>query len=238
MSIYRDVGVVLRTYKLGESDRIVVLCTQGRGKVRAVAKGVRKTRSRFGSRLEPGSHVLVQMYEGRELDIVSQAELVETLPELRSDLDRMSRAAAILEAIDQVVQEGSPSNALYEMAVGGLRAVAKWDTPLVVPAFFFKLLAAEGVGIDVSQCLICGEDNDLVALDLDAGGLRCRQHREGVAVSGEAVLIMQLILGGRLSAALSLPVGAATFEVDHIASAALERHLDRRLRALRVLDRE
>ena len=57
MPLYRDVGVVLRTYKLGEADRIVVLCTQGRGKVRAVAKGVRKTKSRFGSRLEPGSQV-------------------------------------------------------------------------------------------------------------------------------------------------------------------------------------
>ena len=70
--------MVLRTYKLGEADRIVVLCTQHHGKVRAVAKGVRKTRSKFGSRLEPTSHVLLQLYEGRELDIVTQAESVET----------------------------------------------------------------------------------------------------------------------------------------------------------------
>ena len=106
MPLYRDVGVVLRTYKLGEADRIVVLCTQGRGKVRAVAKGVRKTKSRFGSRLEPGSHVSLQLYEGRELDIVSQAELVESQQALRDDLDRLGRAAAILEAVDQVSQEG------------------------------------------------------------------------------------------------------------------------------------
>lgn len=236
MPLYRDVGVVLRTYKLGEADRIIVLCTQGRGKVRAVAKGVRKTKSRFGSRLEPGSHVSLQLYEGRELDIVSQAELVEAQQALRDDLERMGRAAAMLEAVDQICQEGETNPALYDMLVGGLRAVANWDTPLVTPAFFFKLLAAEGVGLQVEGCVVCGEEEDLVAVDLDAGGLRCRTHREGIAITSQAVTILQLVLGGRLSNALALPIGPATFEVDHLASTAMERHLDRRLRSLHLLD--
>ncbi|MFN8050536.1 MAG: DNA repair protein RecO [Acidimicrobiales bacterium] len=237
MPLYRDVGVVLRTYKLGEADRIVVLCTQGHGKVRAVAKGVRKTKSKFGSRLEPGSHVLVQLYEGRgDLDIVSQAELVETQASLRDDLERMGRAAAMLEAIDQIAQEGEENSGLYDMLVGGLRAIANWDTPLVTPAFFFKLLASEGVGIHVDACIECGEEDDLVSLDLDGGGLRCREHRDGMSVSPQAVTIMRLVLGGRLSNALALPIGPATFEVDHLASVAMERHLDRRLRSLRLLE--
>ena len=67
MALYRDEAVVVRTYKLGEADRIVVLFTRDRGKVRAVAKGVRKTTSRFGARLEPFSHVALQLYEGRDL---------------------------------------------------------------------------------------------------------------------------------------------------------------------------
>ena len=71
MGLYRDQGVVLRTIKLGESDRIVTFVTQGHGKVRAVAKGVRKTKSRFGGRLEPTGHVSLLMYEGRELDVVT-----------------------------------------------------------------------------------------------------------------------------------------------------------------------
>ncbi|MGH9063603.1 MAG: DNA repair protein RecO, partial [Acidimicrobiales bacterium] len=71
--LYREEAVVLRTYKLGEADRIVVLVTAGRGKVRAVAKGVRKTKSRFGGRLEPPMHVALQLYSGRELDTVTQA---------------------------------------------------------------------------------------------------------------------------------------------------------------------
>ena len=77
MALYREQGIVLRTWKLGEADRIINLVTHGRGKVRAVAKGVRKTKSRFGARLEPTGHVALQLYEGRELDTVTQAESID-----------------------------------------------------------------------------------------------------------------------------------------------------------------
>ena len=142
----------------------------------------------------------------------------------------------MLEAVDQVSQEGEKNPELYEMLVGGLRAVANWNTPLVTPSFFFKLLTSDGVGLQVDGCVACGVEDDLVSLDLDSGGLRCREHREGISVSPQAVQILRLIMGGRLSNALALPVGPATFEVDHLASVAMERHLDRRLRSLRLLD--
>src|SRR3954464_605916 len=103
MGLYRDDGVVLRTHRLGESDRIVAFITKGHGKVRAVAKGVRKTKSRFGGRLEPCSHVSLLFYEGRgELDIVSQAESIDHFRPIREDLGRMGSALTLLEAVDQV----------------------------------------------------------------------------------------------------------------------------------------
>ncbi|MDQ4097985.1 MAG: DNA repair protein RecO, partial [Actinomycetota bacterium] len=105
MSLYRETGVVLRTMRLGEADRIVTLLTAGRGKVRAVAKGVRKTKSRFGGRLEPLNHVALLLYEGRELDIVTQAESVDHFRPIRDDLQRLTRAVALLEAVDQIAQE-------------------------------------------------------------------------------------------------------------------------------------
>ena len=77
MPVYRDSAVVLRVTKLGEADRIVTLLTRREGRVRAVAKGVRRTKSRFGSRLEPFSHVDLQLYAGRNLDIVTQAETLD-----------------------------------------------------------------------------------------------------------------------------------------------------------------
>ena len=85
MALYREQGVVLRTYKLGETDRIVHLLTAGRGKVRAVAKGVRKPGSRFGGRLETFSHLDLQLYEGRNLDIITQTELIDRQAGGRAD---------------------------------------------------------------------------------------------------------------------------------------------------------
>ena len=157
MALYRDRGVVLRTYRLGEADRIVVLLTRGHGKVRAVAKGVRRTKSRFGARLEPPSHVELLLYEGRgELDVVSQAESVDHLRPLREDLDRLSRAMAVLEAADQLALEREPNPRLYEMLVGALRTLADTDAPLVVAGFLLKALALEGFRPQVEHaCLRC-----------------------------------------------------------------------------------
>ena len=143
--LYRDTAVVLRTYKLGEADRIVVLLTAENGKVRAVAKGVRKTKSQFGARLEPMSHVRLLLYRGRELDIVSQAESVEPLAPMLATLDRASQGMAVLEAADQLALEREPNPQLYRMVVGVLRTIAERPSPLVVPAFYWKLLAAEGL---------------------------------------------------------------------------------------------
>src|ERR1041384_3197369 len=124
MGLYRDEGIVLRTHKLGESDRIVSLYTRQRGKVRAVAKGVRKTKSRFGARLEPPTHPQPLLYEGRELDIVTQAETVDHFRAIRDDLDRLTRAVAMLEAVDQLGLEGEANEPLYQMLLGALPALA------------------------------------------------------------------------------------------------------------------
>ena len=237
MSLYRDQGVVLRTMRLGEADRIVTLVTAGHGKVRAVVKGVRKTKSRFGARLEPLSHVALLCWQGRELDVVTQAEVLDHLRIVREDLNRLSRATAMLEAVDQVAQERQANPRLYEMLVGALRALAARDAPLVVPAFFWKLLALEGYQPLLDACAICGAESPLVAFDLSEGGTLCRSCRRGVAVSPHALDLVRRILGGDLAGALEEPAGAATHEVEVLASSALEHHLERRLRALRMLER-
>jgi DNA repair protein RecO (recombination protein O) len=235
--LYRDEGVVLRTYKLGEADRIVVLCTRGHGKVRAVAKGVRKTKSRFGGRLEPTSHIALQLYEGRELDIVTQVESLDAFRGIRDDLDRIARASSMLEVVDQMAQEGHANPPLYKMLVGALRALDAHDSPLVVAGFFWKLLALEGYRPILDACAECGTTERLVAFDVDAGGVLCADHRRGSAVSPEAIELMRRILGGQLGGALNEPPSPATHEVDHLALRAVEHHLERRLRSTSVLDR-
>jgi DNA repair protein RecO (recombination protein O) len=233
--LYREHGVVLRTIRLGEADRIVSIVTEGHGKVRAVVKGVRKTKSKFGSRLEPMSHVALQLYQGRELDIVTQAETVDHFRAIREDLDRLNRATSMLEVVDQVAQEREPSPRLYQMLVGGLRALAARDAPLLVPAFFWKLLALEGSQPLLDQCARCGALDDLVAFDLGQGGVLCRSCRQGVPVSADALALVRRILGGDLTRVLDEPDGPAVHEVRALASNALEYHLERRIRSLHVL---
>jgi len=237
MALYRDQGIVLRTHKLGEADRIVSLATRGRGKVRAVAKGVRRTSSRFGSRLEPGSHVAAQFYEGRELDIVTQVESLDHFRTIREDLHRVARTQVLLEAVDHVVQEGEPNPRIYQTLLGALRALSADDAALLVAGFLLKLLALEGVRPQVEGCVDCGREDELVSFDAGAGGMLCADCRRGMAVSAEALGLMQQILGGQLGAALNEPESAATHQVDAIAAHALEFHLERRLRSIAVLDR-
>ena len=234
MAIYRDQGVVLRTIKLGEADRIVTFVTQAHGKVRAVAKGVRKTKSRFGSRLEPLTHVSLQLYEGRgDLDTVTQAETIDTFRAVREDLDRITRATALLEAIDQVAQEREPSPRLYQMLVGALRSLAAHNSPILVPAFFWKLLSLEGFHPMLDVCAGCGDDAvELVAFDLTQGGALCRSCRRGQSLSPEALDLLRRVLGGDLVRVLAEPASPAVAELDRLAVVALEHHLERRLRSL------
>ncbi|MDZ7673943.1 MAG: DNA repair protein RecO [Acidimicrobiales bacterium] len=235
--LYRDEGVVLRTYKLGEADRIVVLATAEHGKVRAVAKGVRKTKSRFGARLEPLSHVALQLYEGRNLDTITQAESIDSFRAIREDLDRYGSAMGVLEVIDQIAMEGEVDPRRFSMLVGVLRTLAANDNPLVVPAFYLKVLAHEGFQPEVDACVQCGTADPLVAIDLFAGGMLCQACRQGRAVSGEALRLLRAVLGGGLNVVLAEEPSPAVSEVSAIATEAVEHHLERRLRTPGLLDR-
>lgn len=232
MALYREHAIVLRTWKLGEADRIVSFVTRGRGKVRAVAKGVRRTKSKFGGRLEPTSHVAAQFYEGRNLDIVLQAESIDQFPGFRTDVERFSRASAMLEVVDQVVQEHETNPQLYDLLLGALRTLARENAALVLPGFFLKLLALEGQRPVLDHCAECGAEDELVAFSFLDGGVLCVDCRRGRPLSGEALALLRLVLGGQLARALEEPASAATGEVTTLATDAVEQFLERPLRSL------
>ncbi len=237
MGLYRDEAVVLRTWKLGEADRIVSLHTLGNGKVRGVAKGVRRTRSKFGARLEPACHVAVQLYRGRgDLDTVTQAETLDRFGSLRSDPERFARASAMLEAVDQLAPETGGDPDRHVMLVRALATLDRSDSPLVVAGFFLKLLALEGVQPELDSCVACGAAGPLVAIDVHSGGVLCRDCRQGRPISPEALDMLRAMLGGQLAAVLREPVAEAAGEVTALATAAMEAHLERRLRSVAVLD--
>lgn len=175
MALYREQGIVLRTYKLGEADRIIHLLTQGRGKVRAVAKGLRRTTSRFGGRLEPFSHVDLQLYEGRNLDIVSQAELLTPHAAVRADYALSACGSAMVEAADRVAQEDERSNPLFLLLLDGLRALARpaSDPASTLDAWLLRLAGVAGYHPYLDACAACGAPGTHAVFHIAAGGVLC-----------------------------------------------------------------
>jgi DNA repair protein RecO (recombination protein O) len=231
MAHFDDEGISLRAIRLGETDRIVTFLTKENGKVRAVAKGVRKPKNRIGSRVEPLSHVSLMCWRGRELDTVSQVELLESFRAIRSDLDRMGPAFTMLEMVDQVALERHESLELFTMLLGALRALEDRYSPTILGAFCFKLLGLEGVGPVTHCCANCGEEGPLVAFDPAIGGLLCQSCRRGQAVSPEVVAYLQILGQGGLARLLEEPASPVASAFEQLGLTTMEYHLGRRLRS-------
>ncbi len=175
MRAYREQAIVLRTYKLGETDRILHLLSTGQGKVRAVAKGVRRPGSRFGGRLEVLSHVDVQLHPGRTLDIVNQVELVHAFAGLRADWSRSACAQAMAEAVDRIAQEGERHVGLFVLLRETLLALEAEpaDPAAVLDAALLRLASTAGYHPHLQACAACGAPGAHAVFHLDAGGLLC-----------------------------------------------------------------
>jgi len=233
--LYRDEAVVLRTYKLGEADRIVVLFGRSKGKIRAVAKGVRKTKSKFGSKLEPGSIIKAQFYEGKNLDIVTQAERSRSLPLLRTDLERYGRVSILLESVDQTTDDNDPNPAMFKLLTGALTELERTGNALVVPAFVARLLALEGVQPMVDSCVSCGAESNLVSIELREGGVLCGSCRRGPSISDGARQALSHILHGRVRYVLDNTPPLVQNELEALAARMVEQHTERRLRSSAVI---
>jgi DNA repair protein RecO (recombination protein O) len=162
---YRDDGVVLRTQKLGEADRIITLLTRHNGRVRAVAKGVRRTKSRFGARLEPFTHVDVMVHPGRSLDVITQAEVIRAYgTPLVSDYPKYTAGMAMLETAERFTPvEKEPAIRQFLLLIGGLRALGDAVDP-AGPVGVEDLAADEAVGVAGSPA-----GGDGLAGDADPG---------------------------------------------------------------------
>ena len=230
---------MLRTVKLGETDRIVTIFTQGNGKIRAVAKGVRRPGSRFGARLEPTTHVALQCYKGRELDVVTQVETIDANRALREHYGCLTHSVAMLEAVDQVSPDRERNPAVYRMIVGALKTLAEQPSPMVAPAFFWKLLSLEGFHPYLDGCVRCStETGPFPAFDLGDGGLLCADCSKlgGFPVQEATVDVLRRMLGGGLRSVLGdVPPGDVVAEVERLALGSMEYHLERRLRSASLL---
>ena len=238
MGLRGDQGIVLRSYPFGEADRVVVLLSPNRGKLRTVAKGVRRTKSKFGGRLEPFTHVDLMLYEGRNLDTITQATIIEAFPELRADLDRVVAAGTMVEVADLVAQEDEPSRRLFLLLQRGLKALDAGPLhPDLVTAYLLKAAEVVGVAPALEACAGCGRPEDLRRFSFAAGGVLCERCRTPGAyalrdgLTGYLAVVARADLGQ-----LPAPDHSMSGEARGVARRFVEYHLERRLVSLAVLD--
>lgn len=240
MPTYRDEVVVLRTHKLGEADRIVTMLGRRTGKIRAVAKGVRRTSSRLGARLEPFMVADVQLYAGRSLDIVQQAESLGTYgADIAGDYDSYTAASAMAETADRL-GDAEASSSHYLLLVGGLRALARADHAprSILDSYLLRALALSGWAPGLDDCARCGAPGPHGAFVAQAGGMVCRS----CAPAGSARVDVETT--GHLRALLTgdwVSVDAAT-ERTHASASGLvaayaQWHLERGIRSLSHVER-
>lgn len=232
---YTDSAVVLRTYPFGEADRVVILMTRNHGKVRAVAKGARKGSSRFAALTQPCAQVEVGLYKGKSsLQTITQVVAVDLFAAVHNDLDRLTTAMAILEAVDYFSLEDETNPTLYNMLAGAIETVATSRSQLILGAFLLRLLCVEGFAPELNCCTSCFSTHDMVSFEVSTGGTRCRNCRQGFTVSENHLRILTLIVEGRVRDCLGLPPSPVLEEINTIAVALFEFHAERRLKALSV----
>ena len=241
MPLYRESGVVLRTHKLGEADRIITVLTRGRGKIRTVAKGVRRTKSKFGARLEPGMHVDLQCYEGRNLDTVTQTESLDAWGDaIARDYRRWTSATAMLETADRLTEEREPAVQQFLLLAGALRSLAQAEhaPDLTLDAYLLRALAVAGWAPSFHDCAQCGEEGPHRAFHVASGGVLCR----GCRVPGASApapetldLLAALLTGDWVAAEDSLERHRR--EGSGLTAAFLQWHLERGVLSLRHVDR-
>ncbi len=246
MTLWRDTGVVLRVHKLGEADRIATLLTRRRGKVRAVAKGVRRTRSRWGARLEPFNHVDVQCWTGQAhrngLDVVTQAQTVDAFGAgLVGDYPRYTAGCAVLETTDRLAaEEGEPALRLYLLVVGALRALAagERDPHLVLDAFLLRAMGYAGWAPAITECARCAQPGPHPSFNVAAGGAVCGPCRPSgsVSPSPETFRLLDALLHGDWPVADAAGAPARR-DTSGLVAAHLQWHLERQLRSLPLVER-
>ena len=246
MPLYQDEGVVLRTAKLGEADRILTLLTRDHGKVRAVAKGVRRTKSRFGGRLEPFMRVALLIAEGRSLDVVSQAESIAAYAgPICADFQAYTAANVICETADKLVAtEKEPAVAQYRLVLGALNALAKHahDSSAIGDSYVLRALAIAGWTPRLRVCVVCGEPISSTLswyFSISAGGLMCAADHtpESEAVSWDAICRLSALGDGDWGELDGVPAAASIQRETHqIVEEWGEYYLERPIRSMRLLD--
>ncbi len=223
--VYKTPAIVLRQRKLGDADKIITLYSANYGKLDAVAKGVRRVRSRLAGHVEPLNHGAYLLAHGRNLDIVTQAQTIESFQPLRDDLGRLSRAFYVAELTDRCTVERAESFVLYRLLLDTLRRLSEGEElDLNLRFFEMALLVQLGYRPELRHCVVCGQPvkEEANSWSPGAGGVvcpRCRPREQIVRpLSLNALKVLRLLQGGSFPEVVRLRIAPDLAEE-------LERHL-------------
>lgn len=233
----RDTGVVLRTVKLGEADRIVSILTTQNGKIKGVAKGARKSGSKYSARLESGSVVDFQwITSSRELVRITQIDSVFANRNLREDLDLLNATARMLDAVDALCEHHSSHNDLALMTIRALATMNEKRNANVCGAFLFKVLGLEGFAPETQDCPNCGKTEHLNYFSVPRAAFFC----DDCAVSGMVHTLdhtresIEAIFDGRVGSVIDNIPSDVAHELETLAISMIEHHTGHGLRAVNV----
>ena len=241
MPLYRDAAIVLRTHKLGESDRIITLLTRNHGKVRAVAKGVRKTTSKFGSRLEPATVVDVQLNTGRNLETVTQVDILAPYGDpISQNYPAFTACAAMLETADRLCEDAERVLAQFNLLAGALATLTQGRIPahLVLDAYLVRAVATAGWTPSFIDCAGCGAPGPHRHFNVAAGGAvcpDCRAPGSSLPAPSTFILMDALLTGDWVAVAAT--DDATRRQSSALIGAYVQWHTEHGVRSLRLVDR-
>ena len=242
---YRCEGLTLRKASIGEADLVVTVFTAEHGKVRAVGKGARRSSSRLVGHLEPLTLARMSMARGRELDIVSQAEVLDGFAAVKADLDTMTRGLYVGELLDGFASEDSPSPALFRLSVNVLRELPTATEPESPLRYFeFHLLRLTGMLPELYNCVECRREvePDSHRFSVNLGGVLCADclplEAQVRPLSLRAMKVLRLMHRGSLREVSSLNLNQPlSLELKSILAGAVRYWLGREVRSNAFLER-
>lgn len=202
MPLYKTKGIVLRNQDLGEADKIVTLYSQKFGKISGVAKGVRKTTSKFGSSVELFTYADYLLYgkENKELDIITQSYIIQSFKEIREDLSKITCGAFIIELTDAMAAGREKDPLLFTLLLQTLTWLKEEKNELIIPTFVLKMMTLSGLKPHLEKnCILCHKliNTDKIAFSVSQGGIICPTHqiKDGIMLSNGIIgLIRQLLV--------------------------------------------
>lgn len=244
MSLIKTEGIVLRTRDLGEADKIITLYSFGRGKISALGKGVKKTKSRLAFLTHPFSYANYLLFQGKTFYTITQGEIIQSHRELREDLWKMAYATYFCELVDLGTEEEQPNEAIFQLLLQAFLLLSRGENlPLFSRFFELRFLVFSGYRPELEKCVFCQQQISGHSLKFSAlqGGILCpRCHNEdryGINISRETLEVMKTMLRWEASQLKNLRVSSmAVKELEKILKNYLKYYLPFQPKSLSFLE--